>query len=190
MDLINKIADGLIANGAIRAEERELYEYGLQQGILIVINIITIIIIGFLLKMGWQSVLFMIVYMPLRSYAGGYHARTQSRCYFFSILLTISVLLAIQLIPSTRFNILCIAMIAAIIIYVLAPVEDANKPLDKKEVEIYKKRTRIILVLELCATILMMGLRVNGGSLCISVSMFALSILLVIGKVKNIISIG
>jgi len=185
-----KVIGELIVSGTINAEERDLYEYGLQQGLLIVLNILTIIIIGFLLKMIWQSIIFMIVYMPLRSYAGGYHARTQSRCYFFSILLTISVLLAIQLIPSTRFNILCIAMIAAIIIYVLAPVEDANKPLDKKELEIYKKRTRIILVLELCATILMMGLRVNGGSLCISVSMFALSILLVIGKVKNIISIG
>ncbi|SHI75109.1 accessory gene regulator B family protein [Lutispora thermophila] len=190
MDLINKIADGLIANGAIKVEDRDLYEYGLKQGLLIIVNILTTIAIGLLFNMVWQSLLFMIAYIPLRSFAGGYHARTQSKCYFFSILLTMSVLLAIKLIPCTRFNIVCIAMIAAIIIYALAPVEDANKPLDKMEEEVYKKRARKILAVELCAMLLAMGLRVSWVSFCISVSILALSILIIIGKVKNFRSGG
>lgn len=186
MNLLDKITDKLIVNGAIRAEERELYEYGLQQGLLIIANMLTTIAIGFLFKMVWQSILFMIVYIPLRSFAGGYHAKTQSRCYFFSILLTTSVLLAIKLIPRTNFNIIGLALIAGIIIYVLAPVEDANKPLDETETAVYKKRARVILAVELCTMLLMMGLGLSGVSLCISISMFALSIMLVIGKVKTV----
>jgi len=185
MDLLNRITDRLIVNGAIRAEERELYEYGLQQGLLILINMFTTVTIGFLLKMVWQSILFMIIYIPLRSFAGGYHAKTQSRCYFFSILLTASVLLAIKLIPGTNFNIIGLALAAGIIIYALAPVEDANKPLDETEAAVYKKWTRVILAVELCTMLLMVVLGVNGVSLCISASMSALSIMLVIGKVKQ-----
>lgn len=185
MNLLNKITDRLIVNEAIRAEERELYEYGLQQGLLIIVNMLTTIVIGFLFKMVWQSILFMVVYIPLRSFAGGYHAKTQSRCYFFSILLTASVLLAIKLIPGTNFNVIGLALTAGIIIYVLAPVEDANKPLDETETAVYKKWTRVILAVELCTMLLMVVLRVSGVSLCISISMFALSVMLVIGKVKN-----
>jgi len=185
MNLLDRITERLIVNGAIRAEERELYEYGLQQGLLIIVNMLTTIAIGFLFKMVWQSILFMIVYIPLRSFAGGYHAKTQSRCYFFSILLTASVLLAIKLIPGTNFNIIGLALAAGIIIYALAPVEDANKPLDETEAAVYKKWTRVILAVELCTMLLMVVLGVNGVSLCISASMSALSIMLVIGKVKQ-----
>lgn len=184
MNLLNKITDNLIADGTIRAEERELYEYGLQQGLLILVNMFTTVAIGFLFEMVWQSILFMIVYIPLRSFAGGYHAKTQSTCYFFSILLTTSVLLAIKLISETNFNIIGLALAAGMTIYVLAPIEDANKPLDQKEAVAYKKWTRVILAVELCTMLLMMGLGLSGVLLCISISMFALGIMLVIEKVK------
>ena len=53
MNLLDRITERLIVNGAIRAEERELYEYGLQQGLLIIVNMLTTIVISFLFKMVW-----------------------------------------------------------------------------------------------------------------------------------------
>ncbi|WP_303864846.1 accessory gene regulator B family protein [Alkalibaculum bacchi] len=84
MDVFDRITDWFIRNEVIPLEDKELYTYGLKQGSLMVLNIGTIIIIGIILKMIWQSILLMFVYIPLRTYAGGYHARTggcQGSCH-------------------------------------------------------------------------------------------------------------
>lgn len=185
MSLLDKYTDKLIVTETIRPDERELYIYGLRQGLLIIANILTIIAIGFLYKMVWQCTLFMVVYFPLRSFAGGYHAKTPLRCYSFSIVLIISVLSSIKYIPRIDYDAIGLALFAGITIYALAPVEDINKPLNQREISVYKKWTRVIFSVELCAMLLVMTLGLSEISLCISVSMFASSIMLILGKIKN-----
>ena len=87
IDLSGKIAESLTNSGVITTEDRELYEYGLHHGLLMIINLLTTVVIGLLFKMVWQSFVFMIAYIPLRTYAGGYHAKTQFRCYLLSIVI-------------------------------------------------------------------------------------------------------
>jgi len=183
--MLDKLTEQLIATGNINAEDRELYTYGLHQGLMIIINIITTLIIGYIFSLIWHSVLFMIAYLPLRSFAGGYHAKTQLRCYIYSILLTTSVLLTIKYVQWTSMIILGGAFIAGIIIFVYAPVEDANKPLDDIEVKVYRKRTRIILIVEICVMLLFLICRIYMVPVCISVSLFALAIMILMGKLKK-----
>ncbi len=180
-----KVVNQLINAGVINKEDKELYTYGLEQGLLIVINILTTMLIGIVLGMVWQSILFMIAYLPLRSFAGGYHAKTQSQCYFLSIVLTSAVLLAIRFISWTNLICLSVALAAGIIIFVLAPVAARNKPLDRIEVSVYKKRTRIILMAEICILLSMFGLGFNQILPCISVSLLALSVMLILGSIPN-----
>src|SRR5690606_35879503 len=150
----HKIVDWLIANGTIKAEDREIYLYGLQQGLIMILNIITTIIIGFCLSMVWQSIVFMVAYIPLRSFAGGYHARTQLKCYILSIVLTLAVLMMIKFFPATNVSIMILTGIASGIIAWLSPMEDSNKPLDEIEVKVYGKKTRVILIVEICVIII------------------------------------
>jgi len=75
--IIQRVTDELVSNKIINSEDSELYTYGLQQGALMFLNILTIVFVGRMLGMLWQSVVFMVTYIPLRTYAGGYHARTQ-----------------------------------------------------------------------------------------------------------------
>jgi len=182
--IFDSVTDWLVASGNVKEEEKEIYVYGLQQGLLIIANIITILAIGFVFNMVWQSLIFMIAYLPLRSFAGGYHAKTQLRCYLFSIVLTIMVLLAIKIIPWTLYVCLGLVLFAGAIIFILAPVEDSNKPLDKKEIAEYKKRTRIMLLLEGLFVALFLFLGKEAISFCIVVSLFALSVMVIEGKVK------
>ena len=42
---------------------------------------------------------FILAYIPIRSYAGGYHASTQLRCYILSNAVVVAVLIAIRLVP-------------------------------------------------------------------------------------------
>lgn len=185
--ITQRITDELVLIKIIDPEESELYKYGLQQGALILLNILTILIVGKIFGMLLESVVFMVTYIPLRTYAGGYHARTQLKCYISSVVLIIAVLLGIRFIPWTNFIILMISIISGLIIYILSPVADSNKPLNVTEVKVYKKNARIILAFEFSVLILMINLEVNSIAGCISVSLLSLCVMLILGRNRKLI---
>lgn len=183
--MIKRLTDYLVINEIIRYEEREIYSYGLHQGFLIIINIITTMLVGFLLGGFWEIIIFMVAYIPLRIYGGGYHARTQLRCYFFSIVLIVGALFLIKTIPITTLSILTISIIAGMTVYLLAPVEDKNKVLSDKENIIYRRKTRTILAIEILIVLALYVAGLKQFSLVISIAIFVLSLMLIGGKLTN-----
>ncbi|MDD4730222.1 MAG: accessory gene regulator B family protein [Dysgonamonadaceae bacterium] len=83
--LANALTNKLVKLNIVKIEDKELYVYGFWQGSILIINFLTIIVIGLLFKMLWQSLVFIISYSFLRPVAGGYHARKQKSCYILSI---------------------------------------------------------------------------------------------------------
>ena len=81
------IADILEQQNKFASEDKEVYRYGIQQGLNLALNILTTIIIGCLCDMLLPSILFLVCYMPLRSFCGGYHAKTHLRCYIYSVIM-------------------------------------------------------------------------------------------------------
>ena len=77
--LSERIADGFEKQRVITSEDKEIYRYGVQQGWNLLLNLLTTIVIGVVCGMFWESVLFIVAYMPLRSFAGGFHAKTHTR---------------------------------------------------------------------------------------------------------------
>jgi accessory gene regulator B len=61
----------------ISVEDNELYEYGLHQSFILLANIFTTILVGWIFNMMIESIIFLLAFVPLRSYAGGYHAKRQ-----------------------------------------------------------------------------------------------------------------
>lgn len=184
--LTAKITDRLTQDGTINPEDKELYSYGLHQGFVIIANVLTTIALGLVFGMLWQSIVFMAAYIPLRTFAGGYHARTQLRCYFSSIVLTASILFVIRLVPWTSIINIILICFAAVTISILAPVEDENKPLEPIEVRTYKRRAIKILSTEVCTAFILLVFRQAQIVTCISVSLLALSVMLILGKIKNL----
>ncbi|MDW5300056.1 MAG: accessory gene regulator B family protein [Sedimentibacter sp.] len=180
--IIQRVTDELVSNKIIYPEDREIYTYGLQQGALMLLNILTILFVGRMFGMLWQGVVFMVTYIPLRTYAGGYHARTQLGCYISSIVLIVAMLLVIKFIPWTTFIIIMISIISGLVIYILSPVEDSNKPLDSAEVKVYGKKARMILGFEFGVLILLIVFGENSVAECMSVSLFTLGVMLVMGE--------
>lgn len=185
MNLSEKLTNKLLKMQLINDEEKDLYTYGFKQGFLLLLNMITVIIIGIIFNMIWQSIIFMVSYSLLRAYAGGYHANTQSRCYLFSVGMIITVLWLIKLIPWNGLIFFIITAVSNIVILLIAPIEDSNKPLNQKEMEIFKKHANIILgVLTGFALLfwLMGGIQI---SICIVMGICLISVMLVLGKIKN-----
>ena len=185
IDLSGKIAESLTNSGVITTEDRELYEYGLHHGLLMIINLLTTVVIGLLFKMVWQSFVFMIAYIPLRTYAGGYYAKTQFRCYLLSIVIMLAALFGIKQIPWTGSIGIGLTLCAIGIILYFSPVEDKNKPLSSMEVKVYGKRARIILFIEIIIMLIMIILKQQQVAYCIAAEFVALSIMLILGALKN-----
>ena len=184
MILFDKIGNRFVRDGIIAEEDKELYTFGMQQGMIMLLNIISTIIIGIIFDMVWQSVVFLLAYMPLRSYAGGYHARTQFRCYLISLFITAVALLGMREIHWTSLTALFSVIISTIIIFLLTPVEDANKPLDASEKIAYKKKTRRILLLEILVTLIFWFINKEISVCCIMVFII-LSVMLLLGILNN-----
>lgn len=186
--MIKRYVNELIQHEIVDPKEREIVTFGLKQGLFMLINFVTAIIIGGLLSMWWQSVVFLLIYSPLRIFAGGVHAKTPFRCYLASIVLVGLYLLAVQHFPQDIYILLAACAVSSVGIFCLAPVEDKNKPLDDTEVKVYKKRSRIVILVQVCLFALCLAIRAYMLATCIVISLFALLIMLVIGKVKNVYS--
>ncbi len=180
MGFYEKITENLAANGIIAYEDKDLYTYGFKQGSLILLNIITTIIIGLIFNVLWQCIVFLLAYVPLRSYAGGYHARTQLRCYLFSIILMIIVSFIIKYVPWNELSIMVLTLVSSGVILKLAPIADANKPFDIKEEQVYKVKSRLILLFEVFLICVFVKLSYIQISICIMISLTTLSIMLLI----------
>lgn len=102
------------------------------------------LIIGWIFGVVPEIAVFMATYIPLRSFAGGYHAKTPIRCYIFSVILLIIVSSCMKYIFIAEWVYYAILATAALVVLILAPVEDKNKPLDETEHKVYKRRTMLI----------------------------------------------
>lgn len=187
-DACEKAADLMVQNEIITSEDREIYAYGLRQGFILLINILTTLLIGFAFNKTTETIVFLASYIPLRIYAGGYHARTQMGCYVFSIVMIISVLLAIEFIPWTNSICITISMVFASIIFFLSPVEDTNKPLDAAEVKVYRRKARMILGIELGVLVLLITLGTKVIVSCIAISLLVQCVMLILGKIIRYIN--
>lgn len=184
--ITERVVTILQGNGIIEEEDRELYSYGLQQGFIIIWNILTTVIIGIIFGQVWESILFMLTYFPLRSSAGGYHARIPLRCYLLSIIMIIAVLISMRLPIWNSVISFMSVIVSSVVILLLAPVEDSNKPLDATESVVFKKRTKAVLYVLVGMVLFFQFVKLPDASYCITLALIALSIMLVLGKFKNL----
>lgn len=180
-----KITDKLEANGTISKSNRELYEYGLRQMMLSFVNICTTLLIGIAMSMILEAVIFTCAYIPLRVFAGGYHAKTPQRCWAISAIMLILNLLVIKCLSDVSNWILVLSLIAFVLTIKLSPVDNCNKPLDEIEIKRYRLASRAILFLELAVLIVLLTLDAGNISSCVELVWISLSFMLTVGIAKN-----
>lgn len=181
-----RITDKLEHNGTISKSDRALYEYGLRQMFTTLLNILTTLLIGLAMKMVILAIFYILSYIPLRVYAGGYHASTPQRCWIFSAIMLFAVLWILRNLSEEGFCILIVlSLISCVMILILSPVEDLHKPLDETEHRVYRIRAIVILVIEMIAAVIMWLFDAVTGVLVIELVWCSLALMLVLGKLKN-----
>ena len=133
-------------------EEREIIQYGLHQGSMILMNVLTLVVCGiFWRELPFILLVFLGIFL-LRPYAGGYHADTELRCYLISTAVMNAAILGKKMIHFPQILLICIWIGTAAFIWIYAPVENPIHCLDENEKRKYVKNTRKILV---CYTFVM-----------------------------------
>lgn len=128
----------------------DIYRYGIELLVSTLINLALITIIGILINDIACSLVFLLGFIPIRSFCGGYHAKSYLKCNIvFSLSFVICCLCSNLMIFAFTKNYLLIIEIALIAlsfpsILIFAPVKNANKIVSSNEAKKYKKISIII----------------------------------------------
>lgn len=138
----------------LEKEEKEIYYYGFQVGLEVILNTIISIALSVYLGMFWQCILFFVFFIPLRSYAGGIHARRYLNCLLASCLSLAVILIMVKYITIPWQLSAMISFVCWGLLWFLSPVEGENRTLDIEEKIYYRKKVRwyigILAILETC----------------------------------------
>ena len=180
-----KIVNNLVHSGVIKEEDAEIYIYGINQILTSVLNVSSALIIGLIFGVFPEIAVFMAAYIPLRSFAGGYHAKTPLSCYVFSVIMLIVVSIGLKYLHLADWVYYAVLVAATLVVLVLSPVEDRNKPLAEIEQKVYKKRKMNIATAEVMVCLALKFLGYDNLFVAVVYSFVVLSFMLVAGKVKN-----
>lgn len=183
--LSHKVGYNLVESGIVEAEDVELYIYGINQILVAMLNLSTALIIGLIFGVFFEIAVFMAAYIPLRSFAGGFHAKTPLRCYVFSVIMLTGVSISMKCVFAADWVYYAILAATALVVFILFPVEDRNKTLDVIEQDVYKTRTIVISIVEILLSILLKIVGLDSLFVAIVYSYIVLSVMLVAGKIKN-----
>lgn len=181
------VTDCLIEGNIVKEEERHLYYYCIEGFIEVVGNLLITLIIGAVLGRLLETIIFLCVFVPLRSLGGGYHVKDGNLCFVLSIALFMAVMLSAAysqgdfMMEFSKKSFI----VSLICILVLSPVDSKNKRLDAKKKKKLKIAVSLIAVLISCIFCLLLELEFYSFAFVISNTFMLISVLLILGCLKN-----
>lgn len=139
-NLASYIVDILEKNKIIQNNQIDIYQYGFEIFISSIITCMITIILGLIFKCILASFVYFAIFVLLRSFCGGYHAKTYWQCNMIFTIVTASILFLFKFMPINYFIIphFCIIIVSILVIIMYVPVENINKPLNKQQHIFYR----------------------------------------------------
>lgn len=184
--IAEEITVALAANDIIKMDEMEAYDYGLELLIPKVILYVAILIVSLITNTFLISLAFVIMFMALRRYTGGFHCKTAEICLLFSFLIYLLALLGynfVHYIPRIAYGFS--SVFSAIIVLKFAPVDDVNRPLEENEKVQYRLKAMVSLVIILMAELLSVVLQLKTLSYVSMCSLTANAVLILLSQLRR-----
>ena len=162
--LATYVCNQLLELDVINSEYFDVYVYGIELLLSFLTSTIIILSIGILLGQVVNTIIFLLVFIIVRRFTGGYHANTYLLCKICTVgtyLIVMSMSLFHPIYSTLCYIILVISGLPVIIIW--GPVDNPNKPLEANE----KKKHKAISILLYIST-LIIGLILLKVSLTLS----------------------
>lgn len=134
----------LVEQNEVPKDESELYEFALYTVVLSAVPILVFLVYGSFVGDVLQNIVFLIIFMIIRKYVGGYHAKTIRRCMFLSFLILLgSIYLLKRLHVNWMLEKMLVVSILSIMIW--SPIEHPNRILNPIEQKRIKKIIYILM---------------------------------------------
>lgn len=155
--LVDKYIRFQTERGLLLNEEKGVYRYGYILLLETFINCMVSLLIGLVMKDMISVLIFLFTFIPLRSYAGGYHADKVWKCILLSNFCIVFVILLARVIDMLNYvNVLKnIDVFIDIIIFLLSPVDSDKKTLSNNERKVYKRIVFYILAFQVVFSVLL-----------------------------------
>lgn len=124
--VIDRLVGQMILLGAAPEEAADVLVYGLDLLFSSVLTTAALLLIGWMAGFGLSVLLLLAAFIPLQSFGGGYHCQTHLRCFLMTTCNMLAALLLSRLLPLPIL--LLTALVAALPLYRIAPVEHPNAP--------------------------------------------------------------
>lgn len=151
------LASILLKNQAISEEDLEIYVYGWEMILSTAGATLAILIISVLFKQFLGSLLYMLFFITLRSYAGGYHANSYLGCFLITITIYLGALAVVYFTAPGYIltGMLALLPISIFLVFWRAPQDHPNRPLDTEaERRKFTKRSRFLVLAQATAILL------------------------------------
>lgn len=190
--MIEKLARQFVAwqirHHYLSPDEEKLYQYAFELLIGQVINLTIACLLAVIFHAYIPVFVFLLAFIPLRSYAGGHHADSSNVCTAVSSLILFAVCL-VSRITFTEKTVLSLgaasAVLSGVLIFLLAPVENQNKPLDQLERIYYGRWSRYIWGAETAVWFACWHMQKRQISMGIILAQLAVALLLCAGVIKR-----
>lgn len=154
MSKIEKLSNNISANIAkelnLDIEKKEIINYGLFAVIQILFSIVLTMIFGLIFNVFLESLIVAFTISILRKSSGGAHASTPGRCAILGTIVSVGFGLVAKLIEKNAVIISLIGIIiffwSFYIVYKLAPVDSAAKPIKNQERRKKLKRSSMMIL--------------------------------------------
>lgn len=134
------LTDYVKKKGVIGEKERDAYEYGFLIALEAMSGFLACMVLAAMLHMTWEGFLFFLIFIPMRSFAGGFHLDQYWKCFLLSCATFLLVLLLVKAadIPMAVSFVSILLMMGCI--YGMYPVEHRNRQVDKEEDSYFRKQ--------------------------------------------------
>ena len=146
-----KMTDLLEKQGLVESDMAEVYVYGMTLLISSTVTLLATLLLGFVFHVINSVLVFLLFFVPVRIFSGGYHSSSYLRC-FLTFMLMLGSFIAIQRnLPERAVlpTILITSLISLFLIFKFSPVSHPNAPIRDSDWLRFKRLSRIISLIEI-----------------------------------------
>ncbi len=185
--LVDKLINKQLEENMISKEEVAIYRYGYILVCEVFINIIIAAIIAGISGEWLLITLFCVIYIPLRSFCGGWHADKLWKCTIYSNFIIILMIIGAEYMVQAFTGILLFVLFIICLLGILcmAPMDTKSKPISKEERKVYKNKIHVIVLVHLFIFIAMVLAKWNTIMYVIDFSYVTQVVMLFLEKISR-----
>ena len=155
-NLSSNLSEALVKNNIISPDKEKQCQYGLELMLSSLVEILFVIMLSAVCRNFLQTLTFFAAFVPLRIYAGGYHADTRLRCFLILLMIYIVFTVLLYILPLETYQYIIYGSVAFTFIVVtgMAPLLHDRKNMTNREIKFFRKVALRICFLEVALIIL------------------------------------